>query len=128
MPFAHVYLQEGHSKEDVKRLVTEISNLYAETISAPLERLRVWVSEIPLYAWAFVQEETPIVQLHLLAGRPKEQHHALIVGMTDVVERVMGVRRQSIRVCITEVSPDSFGSGGIPASIARKAEIEAREK
>ena len=55
MPFAHVYLQEGHSKEDVKRLVTEISNLYAETISAPMERLRVWVSEIPLYAWAFVQ-------------------------------------------------------------------------
>jgi 4-oxalocrotonate tautomerase family enzyme len=128
MPFAHVYLLEGHPQEDVKRLVAELSSLFAEVIAAPRERLRVWVSEVPSYARGPVQEETPIVQLHLLAGRPKEQHHALIAGMTDVVERVVGARRELIRICITEVAPDSFGIGGVPASIARKAEIAAREK
>lgn len=68
----------------------------------------------------------PLVQIHILEGRPKEQHHRLISEVTEVVARILESPPERIRVCITEVNPDCWGIGGIPASIKREAEISRR--
>jgi 4-oxalocrotonate tautomerase len=68
----------------------------------------------------------PFVHIHILEGRPKEQHRELIRQVTDVVSKVLDSPKDRIRVAITEVSPDSWGIGGVPASEVRRAEIETR--
>jgi 4-oxalocrotonate tautomerase len=62
----------------------------------------------------------------LLSGRPVEQHHALIAGITEVIERALGTPPGRTRIGITTVSPDSWGIGGRPASVVRAGEIAAR--
>ncbi len=142
MPFAHVTLLAGRPPEQLHRLVAALSDCFAHVLDAPRERLRVWISEISPDGWgwrgqaftlAFDQglpptAETPILQLSLLQGRPVAQHHALIAAMTDVLEQVLAVERSGIRVAISEINPDLFGIAGVPASVARKAEIEARRQ
>ena len=68
----------------------------------------------------------PFVQMALLAGRPKEQHHALIAAITAIIERVLGTAPGRVRIQISEVAPDSWGIGGVPAAVARAEEIKAR--
>jgi 4-oxalocrotonate tautomerase family enzyme len=74
------------------------------------------------------QVEMPFIQMVLLAGRPIAQHHALIATITDTVARVLGSQRDRIRIHIAEADPDKWGIGGVPASIRRAAEIEARKQ
>jgi 4-oxalocrotonate tautomerase family enzyme len=109
-------------------------------LDAPKERLEVWVDEIDPELWGIAGEpaadvlqrsprsevEMPFVQMVLLAGRPTEQHHALIAEITAVIERVLGAAPGRTRIQIAEVDPDSWGIGGRPAAIARAAEIAAR--
>ncbi len=142
MPFAHVTLLAGRPPEQLHRLVAALSDSFARILEAPRERLRVWISEISPHGWgwrgeafalAFAQglpptAETPILLLYLLQGRPLAQHHALIAALTDVLEQVLEVERSGIRVAISEMNPDLFGIAGVPASVARKAEIEARQQ
>jgi 4-oxalocrotonate tautomerase len=40
------------------------------------------------------------------------QKAALIAGLTDVVERVLDKRRDSVTVIIDEVDPENWGEGG----------------
>jgi 4-oxalocrotonate tautomerase len=68
----------------------------------------------------------PFVQMVLLAGRPREQHHALIAEITAVIERVLGTAPGRTRIHIAEADPDSWGIGGRPAATVRAAEIAAR--
>ena len=48
-----------------------------------------------------------------------EQKRRLIEGVTDLVERVLDKRRDSVTVIIDEVDPDNWGQGGEPVSVAR---------
>ncbi len=41
-----------------------------------------------------------------------EQKAELIAGITDVVQRVLDKRRDSVTVIIDEVDPDNWGQGG----------------
>ena len=48
-----------------------------------------------------------------------EQKAELIAGITDVVERVLDKRRDSVTVIIDEVDADNWGEGGEPVSAIR---------
>ena len=48
-----------------------------------------------------------------------EQKRRLIEGVTDLVERVLDKRRDSVTVIIDEVDPDNWGQGGEPVSVTR---------
>ena len=101
----------------------------ARILDAPKERLEVWITEIDPELWAVAGEpasevlerqpreqvEMPFVQMILLAGRPVEQHHALIAEVTACVERVLGTAPGRTRVHIAEAAPDDWGIGGQPA-------------
>jgi 4-oxalocrotonate tautomerase family enzyme len=141
MPAAHINLLEGHGRAELRRLIVEVSDVMASVLGAPKERLEVWVTEhdpelfgvngapaIDGLAPAPLRDvEIPLVLMTLLSGRPPEQHHALIAGITEVIERVLGTPAGRTRIGITTVSPDSWGIGGRPASVVRAGEIAARD-
>jgi len=140
MPAAHLNLLVGHSREEHDQLLADVSEIMARVLQAPKERLEVWISEIDPDLWAIAGEpasavlqrapltevEMPFVQMVLLAGRPVEQHHALIAEITACIERVLGTAPGRVRIHIAEVSPDRWGIGGQPAAAVRAAEIAAR--
>jgi 4-oxalocrotonate tautomerase family enzyme len=140
MPVAHVHVLQGHPRPALQQVIADISQAMADIIGAPKERLEVWVTEIDPELWGIGGEpasavlersprnqvEMPFVQMALLAGRPKEQHHALIAAITAIIERVLGTEQGRVRIQIAEVDPDSWGIGGVPAAVARAEEIRAR--
>jgi 4-oxalocrotonate tautomerase family enzyme len=140
MPAAHVHVLAGHARPQLRQLIAEISAVMARVLDAPAERLEVWVTEVDPELWGVAGEpaadvlhrlpreqvEMPFVQMVLLAGRPEEQHHALIAEVTAIVERVLGTAPGRTRVHIAEAQPDSWGIGGQPAAVVRAAEIAAR--
>ena len=140
MPVAHVHVLQGHPRPALQQVIADISQAMADILGAPKERLEVWVTEIDPELWGISGEpasavlerlprdqvEMPFVQMALLAGRPKEQHHALIAAITAIIERVLGTAPGRVRIQISEVAPDSWGIGGVPAAVARAEEIKAR--
>ena len=56
----------------------------------------------------------PIIDVSLLAGRSPETKRALIRELTAAAERVLGVRREGIRVLLREVPPEHWGVAGQP--------------
>lgn len=140
MPIAHINVLKGHAKPQLRQLIVEVSDTIARILQAPKDRLEVWVTEIDPDLWGVIgvpasealsvapleQIEMPLIQMVLLEGRPTAQHHALIGEVTDVVARVLGTQKNRIRLHIAEAKPDCWGIGGVPASIARAAEIRAR--
>ena len=140
MPIAHINLLNGHSRAVLRRVLVDVSEAMSQILEAPKKRLVVWISEHERHLWALdgipaeealahgsLEElETPFVQMVLMGGRPKEQFHALIAVVTDILADVLGCDRKKIRIHISSGDPDGWGVGGIPASIVQAVEIAAR--
>jgi 4-oxalocrotonate tautomerase family enzyme len=140
MPLAQIFVLEGHPRSTTAALIKGVSEAFATALEAPKERLRVWLTEVPAHAWGYAGDtaenamtakdradvEMPLVMMHILEGRPKEMHHRLIELTNQAVASALGTGSERIRVCIIEIKPDSFGIAGVPAAIARQAEIAAR--
>jgi 4-oxalocrotonate tautomerase family enzyme len=140
MPAAHVHVLAGHQRASLQAVIADVSAAMASILGAPEERLEVWVTEVDPGLWGIrgepasevlareprEQVEMPFVEMVLLAGRPKEQHHGLIAEVTAIIERILGTAPGRVRVRISEVAPDSWGIGGVPAAVARASEIAAR--
>ena len=58
----------------------------------------------------------PFVDITMIEGRSPDKKRALIAELTDTVERVLGVPRESIRVVLREVPAENWGVGGVPKS------------
>ncbi|GAA2220080.1 hypothetical protein GCM10009850_121830 [Nonomuraea monospora] len=54
----------------------------------------------------------PLIQVTVAQGRRPEQLHALGVALTDAAQDTLNAPRDTIRVIITEVSPDHWFTGG----------------
>lgn len=67
----------------------------------------------------------PIIQFNLLEGRTVEQKRELARRVTDTVVEVLGVKRESVRILVHEMTDDDFSVGGI-TSRDRKASAEPR--
>jgi len=140
VPAAHINLLQGHTRQELREVIIGVSDVMASVLGAPKDRLEVWITEHDPELFgvdgapasdALVRRprrevEIPLVLMTLLAGRPVEQHHALIAGITEVIEHVLGTPPGRTRIGITTVSPDSWGIGGRPASVVRAGEIAAR--
>ena len=142
MPVAHINILQGHSKETLKNVIRDVSQVIADVLSAPKDRLEVWVTEIDPDLWGIEgqpasevlktkprgQVEMPYVEMVLMEGRSPEQHHQVIEGVTNALAQHLGTDKNRIRVHIANCKPDNWGIGGVAAAILRKAEIEARAK
>jgi 4-oxalocrotonate tautomerase len=54
----------------------------------------------------------PLIQIHMLEGRTKEQKKALLEAVTKAVQKSLDVPPASIRVWIQDIPPDEFMAAG----------------
>ena len=142
MPVAQINLLKGHSPDALRQILAGVSEVMSRILKAPKDRLIVRIVESDPALWAIggipasealasgrrEELEIPFVQMVLMEGRPKEQFHALIETITEIVARCTGIAPSRVRIHIALAHPDNWGIGGIPASIARAKELEARAR
>lgn len=130
MPVVEVHLVEGaHTPAQHAALLDGLSRTYAAVLESPIGRVRAFLTLHPPEHWAtggVLGAPAPYFTALVLAGRPVEQRHRLLAAFTDVVVDVLGVERSLVRGRVVPVDPDDWGIGGVPASVARQAEIAAR--
>lgn len=140
MPVANIHVLAGHPRPVLKQLLREASAALAEAIEAPADRLQVWITEVDpaLYAIAGEpadevllhtprgQAEIPLIRMALMEGRTTETLHRVMADLSRVVARVLGGDPQRVRVQIDHIHPDRWAIGGVPASIARSADLAKR--
>ena len=51
MPIAQVQIMEGRSDEQKAAMIREVSEALARTLDAPLDRVRVLITELPKSHW-----------------------------------------------------------------------------
>lgn len=134
MPVVNFHLIAGtYSDEQAAALLTGAAAFYADLLQAPVDRIRCFITQhAPAQMFAggrlvdSADGHSPFFECFVLEGRTVEQRHALISGFTDLLQQELGVERSLIRGCCHRVGPDDWGIAGTPASVVRKAEIEAR--
>ncbi len=62
----------------------------------------------------------PLIQVSIAEGRSPEQIRALIAGLTDAAVAAVGAPIESVRVLVTEIPLEHWGSGG-PTLAERRA-------
>lgn len=141
MPVANIHVLAGHPRPVLKQLLREASATFARAIGAPADRLQVWITEIDPALYAIAGEpadevldrvprgeaEIPLIRMALMEGRPVETLHHVMAEMSAVVARHLGGDPQRVRVQIDPVNADRWAIGGVPASVARAAELAARQ-
>ena len=55
----------------------------------------------------------PIIEMHLLEGRSLEMKRKAITAITNAVIESLDVRREQVRILITEHGAENFAVGGI---------------
>lgn len=68
----------------------------------------------------------PLVRIDIMEGRPPELIEALHDRVAHLVAEVLDTPVDRVRTYITQFPPEAWGIGGVPANVARRAEVEAR--
>lgn len=140
MPIVNFHLVEGRQSDaDIKALLKAAGDMYLDVFypeldPRPVGRLRAYATMIkPAHfatAGVFLDEggdNAPYFTFLALAGRPVEQHEALIAGFTDLLVLHTGCEKSAVRGMAVPIEPELWGIGGRTAAQARKAEIAARD-
>jgi 4-oxalocrotonate tautomerase family enzyme len=133
MPYLRIEVAAGIAPETRRELLGRTAELFAEITESPLERVRTLVVELPRDAFAVggvpIEDsgvQAPFVTVDVLAGRPPDQHRALIERISPLVADIVGCPLERVRTLVVEVPPELWGIAGVPAAAARRAEIDAR--
>jgi 4-oxalocrotonate tautomerase len=70
----------------------------------------------------------PLVRIDMLEGRPRSKLGELHSRVSALVAEILETPVERVRTIITEVPPECWGIGGVPASQARADEIAARRR
>jgi 4-oxalocrotonate tautomerase len=68
----------------------------------------------------------PMVRIDMLEGRSPEKLGELHRRVSALIAEILDTPVERVRTIITEVPPEKWGIGGVPASHARADEIAAR--
>lgn len=134
MPILNITLVEGQQTQgQIDTLMLRCSEYYAELLHAPIDRVRVFVNVLPVghacIGGVLSSEGAPTAPFFsglALEGRSLEDRHAILTGITDILVEVLKCDRTWVRGMVHVVHPENWGIAGVPASVARKAEIDAR--
>jgi 4-oxalocrotonate tautomerase family enzyme len=133
MPLIQIDLMEGYGDDVHRELIQRCTALYAEIVVAPIERFRASVNVVPAAQWGLGGEAapakvSPLIQIHLMEGRPIALLHRLMSEMSELVAQILQIPLGDTRVYLTEFPATHWGIGGVPASVARSAEVNARSE
>ena len=70
----------------------------------------------------------PLVRIDLMEGRPPEVIEELHARVAQLVAEVVDTPIDRVRTYITQFPPEAWGIGGVPASVARREEVEGRAR
>jgi 4-oxalocrotonate tautomerase len=70
----------------------------------------------------------PLVRVDLMEGRPPELIEELHRKLAELVAETLDTPIERVRTYITQFPPESWGIGGVPASVARREDVEARAR
>lgn len=138
MPIAHVHLVSGsYPSGRLEEFQSALTALYGQTLSSPIDRIRVFVLDYPgthvmvggrqLTSVGTSGAAAPYFTMRVLAGRPPEQGRRLLAGVTDLLVEILGYERSLIRGELVELDPAHWSIGGRTAAEARQEEIRARQ-
>ena len=128
MPFAQVHITEGHSADQKRVLIREITQAVHDSVGAPMPNIRVWLRELPKADYGIGGEpvealddaNAPFAQMFMMEGRSEEQKAAVIDLVSQAFVDALGAALEKTRVWITEVPKTNWGIGGKTAkSIGR---------
>jgi 4-oxalocrotonate tautomerase family enzyme len=142
MPAAQIFLLKGHERTRLKNIIRETTDAMSQTLGAPKDRLMIWISEIDGDLWGLggipaseleanderKAKEIPFVQMILMEGRPTEQLQKIMAQISEIIARNLEMDINQIRVRIALAQPELWSIGGVPASVSRAKELEARRK
>lgn len=134
MPVVNFHLLAGQSSPEQDALLLKgACHLYSEVLQTPLERTRAFITLHEARHFAVAGElcsdtrlAAPFFEFMVLDGRPKEERRRLLLGFTELLVRTLDVRSELIRGMCLCVAPGNWGIGGVPASMRRAEEIQAR--
>lgn len=120
MPTLEVFLPAGHDDARKAQLIGRLSNATVDAIGAPLESVRVLLTELPAThiglggrtAADGAPPSLPVIVAILIAGRTDEQKRALIAALSDTAANVLDAPLQATRVIIKDIPNTDFGIGG----------------
>ena len=125
--------QDACTQEKLNEFMVKASELYAETLECPLDRVRVFMqlydpSRVAVAGRIASEAGARAAYFEFLAmeGRPLEQRHKLLEGFTDLLQDILGVERSTIRGACRNIAPEDWAIAGTPASVARQKEIADR--
>lgn len=136
MPILTIHLAEGHySDAQCEKLLVESSQLYADVLKSPIERVRVFIqthkpSHIAIggVPSSKSQVKAPYFHFLVLKGRSLEERHQLLRGFTDLIVEILQVDRAFVRGGCWPIPPEDWAIGGQPATVKRADEVDARSK
>lgn len=134
MPIVEFHLSAArHDDAAIGRLLVDASQLYAEVLQAPIERVRaVAHTHQPCHVAVAgrLQSEggelAPYFHFLVLEGRPVEQCQRLLGGFTDLCVSHLGVARGVVRGGCWPIAPEYWAIAGNAASVMRAREIAER--
>lgn len=134
MPIVTFHLVAGlTSAEQDERLLRGASRLYSEILATPVERVRAFIARHAPDAVAvggdlviYSGRHAPWFEFIVLEGRPVAERQRLLMAFTDLIVETLGTPRELVRGSCRRVDPEDWAIGGVPASLVRKAEVEAR--
>lgn len=140
MPIAQLYLVTSvYDKNALADLLAEASLFYAaalypEMAMPPIERVRIFVSDlapehhatggVPVNAGGL---PAPYFTCIAMKGRAADQLNAMMAGFTDLIVKHLGCDISVVRGRLIEIEPEHWFISGKPASALRAAEIAARQ-
>jgi 4-oxalocrotonate tautomerase family enzyme len=131
MPLLTIELMEGHSAETHKELIEKCTALYANKVGAPIERHRTQIHTFPSDCWGLEgtqgnERVSPLIIIEMMSGRPRELQEALMRELSELVAEILSIPVSSTRALLHEFEATHWAIGGVPASVARAAEVNAR--
>lgn len=109
------------------RLLERASQLYAEILDSPIDRIRAFHVALSETGYATGGQAggqpAPYFEFVVLQGRPPEQRHKLMRAFSDLLATETGVDLRHIRGMCRNVAAEDWCIAGTPASEARKDHV-----
>lgn len=136
MPVLHYHLQtHRYSQGQLDDLMLRSSEMYAQHLRCPIDRVRVFVHEYSPNRVCIAgqlghdgAEDAPFFTAIVLEGRSLEDRHNLLTGFTDLLVEILDVDRSRVRGETLRIDPEDWAIAGVPASVQRKSEIDERAR
>lgn len=116
MPNIQMIVHEGLNDQQKERLIETLTAATVSAIDAPIDSIRVWLSEMPArnvgVAGAYSGNGLAIIQVFFIAGRSDAQKEALISALTDAAVDTIGIDRNEVRVVLNDIPNTEYGIAG----------------